>query len=217
MKEEIIILGTGGHAAVIIDIIESANKFKIIGITDITLSKGTIFKGYKILGNDSVLMDYFNNGCRNVAIGIGGYTNNNLRSTIFIKMKRMGFKIPHHIHPSANISRSVKIGEGSIIFSGVNINTDVIIGENNIIATGSNIDHETILGNNVLISAGVTLGGYVKISEKVLCAIGCNVVSGVEVGSEILIGAGALVVKSIFKPGIYLGIPAKLKETNYQE
>lgn len=210
MQEEIIILGTGGHAAVVIDIIETVGKYKIIGITDISLPEGAIYKNYPILGNDNVLEQYLNDGCQNVALGVGGFKNNNLRSALFKKMKKIGFKIPCHIHPSANISQTVKVGEGSVIFSGVNINTDVVIGDNNIIATGANIDHETILGNNVLISAGVTLGGNVKISEKVLCALGSNIISGVEIGSEILIGAGALVVKNIYQKGMYLGMPAKL-------
>lgn len=210
MKEDIIILGTGGHAAVLIDIIESAGKYNIIGVTDISTAQGTTYKGYTILGNDSILEDYFNRGCRNVAIGVGGYKNNIFRSDLFKKMKKIGFKIPSHIHPSANISKTVEVGEGSVIFSGVNINSNVVIGQNNIIATGSNIDHNTVLSNDVLISAGVTVGGYVKISEKVLCALGCNVISGVEIGSEILVGAGAVVVKSIYQRGTYLGTPARL-------
>jgi sugar O-acyltransferase (sialic acid O-acetyltransferase NeuD family) len=214
MIEEIIILGTGGHAAVVIDIIESAGKYKILGITDISSPKGATFKNYPILGNDDVLKEYFENGCKNVAIGVGGFKNNTLRSTIFKKMKEIGFRIPYHIHPSANVSKTVKIGEGTVIFPGVNINTDVSIGKNNIIATGSNIDHNTILHDDVLISAGVTLGGDVIISEKVLCALGCNVISGVEIGKEILIGAGALVVKNLYQKGKYIGIPATLSLKN---
>lgn len=210
IKEDIIILGTGGHSAVVIDIIETVGIYNIIGLTDVIMPKDSLFKDYPILGDDSVLKKYFENGCKNVAIGVGGFRDNSLRSALFKKMEKTGFRIPHHIHPSANISKSVKVGEGTIIFSGVNINTDAVIGKNNIIATGANIDHETFLGDDVLISAGVTIGGNVKIYDKVVCALGCNVISGIEIGNEILVGAGALVVKNIYQKGVYMGVPAKL-------
>jgi UDP-perosamine 4-acetyltransferase len=209
-KEDIIILGTGGHSKVVIDIIEAGDLYNIIGITDASIDETTLYRGYPILGNDDVLLDYLKKGVTNVAIGVGGFRNNNNRKRIFNKVKLMGYNIPVLIHPSAVISNSVVLKEGSVIFSGVNINTDVTIGENNIIATGANIDHDTILRDHVLISAGVTIGGNVEIANEVLCALGSNIISGVKINEKIVVGAGAVVVNNLLENGTYIGCPAKL-------
>lgn len=209
-KEDIIILGRGGHAKVVIEIIEETDLYNIIGITDISIDEATSYRGYPILGDDDVLSVYFKKGIKNVAIGLGGYRNNNNRKEVFKKVKLIGFNIPVLIHPTAVISKTVILDEGCVIFQGVNINTDVKIGKNNIIATGANIDHETSLGDHVLISAGVTIGGNVEIEEEVLCALGSNIISGVRINRNIVVGAGAVVVNDLIEKGTYLGCPAKL-------
>lgn len=209
-KEDIIILGRGGHAKVVIDIIESAGLYNIIGITDVSIDDTTNYLGYPILGDDDVLPVYFRKGVRNLAIGVGSYRNNTNRKKIFNRIKSMGFNIPVLIHPSAVISKSVFLDEGCVIFQGVNLNTDIKIGKNNIIATGANIDHETSLGDHVLISAGVTIGGNVEIEDEVLCALGSNIISGVRINVNIVVGAGAVVVNDLIEKGTYLGCPAKL-------
>lgn len=211
-KEDIIILGRGGHAKVVIDIIEAAGLYNIIGITDVSIDEANSYRGYPMLGDDDVLSVYFENGVKNVAIGLGGYRNNNNRKEVFNKVKIMGFNVPVLIHPSAIISNSVVVCEGSVIFSGVNINTDVKIGKNNIIATGANIDHETSLGDHVLISAGVTIGGNVEIANEVLIALGSNIISGVKIKEKIVVGAGAVVVNDLIDIGTYIGCPAKLMQ-----
>ncbi|CAM4362902.1 NeuD/PglB/VioB family sugar acetyltransferase [Gillisia limnaea] len=209
IKEDIIILGSGGHAKVIIEIIEAFGKYNIIGITDISLFKDQTYRGYPVLGDDSVLRDYIKKGVKNVGIGIGGFKNNNNRKKIFDKAKKLGFQVPILIHPNSIISKSATLGEGCVIFSGVNINTDVKIGVNNIIATGAIIDHETLIGDHVLISAGVTIGGNVIIEDEVLCALGSNIISGVSIKRKIVVGAGAVVVKDLVKKGTYIGTPAR--------
>ena len=49
-KEKIVIIGSFGHAKVIIDIIEQEGKFNIIGLLDTFKRIGESVLGYKILG-----------------------------------------------------------------------------------------------------------------------------------------------------------------------
>ena len=208
MKEKIIVVGTGGHAKVVIDIIESSSNFEIIGVTTKDGDKKE-FLGYSVLGNDEVLFDFKKKGVNNIAMGIGGYRNNTLRSNLFTNLKAKGFNLPKILHKSAVISNGVSIGEGSVIFPGVVINKDAQIGNNVIIATSASIDHETIIEDDVLISAGVTIGAYSKIKSGALIALGAKIVSGITIGNNVLVGAGAVVVKDAIEPGTYLGIPAR--------
>lgn len=206
--EKIIAIGTGGHAKVVIDIMESACNYEIIGVTtkDEDIKE---FLGYPVLGNDEVLLDYKNKGVKNIAIGIGGYRNNDLRINIYNRLKSEGFNPIKIVHHSVFIGRGVSIGEGSVIFPGVVINTDAKIRNNVIIATSSSIDHETIIEDNVLISAGVTIGVYSIIKFGALVGLGAKIVSGITIGDNVLVGAGAVVVQDALERGTYLGIPAR--------
>tara|TARA_B110000495_G_C22986362_1_gene580352 strand:- start:920 stop:1558 length:639 start_codon:yes stop_codon:yes gene_type:complete len=206
-KEKVIIIGSGGHAKIILDIIELENKYEIFGV--VTNDKIENFYGYKVLGNDQILHEVKESGIWNVAIGIGGFTDNLLRERIFNKMIYLGFNVVNAIHPSAIISKTAELGKGVVLFAGVIINSEVKIFDNCIVATGSSIDHETTIENHCLISAGVTIGANVLIRKNVLCALGVKVISQIEIGEEILIGAGAVVVKSIYEKGCYLGVPAR--------
>lgn len=209
MYEDIIIVGRGSHAKSIVQIIEDANKYRILGFT--VAAEDDVngeYLGYPILGRDDVLVGYFEKRIKNLAIGIGGFKDNSLRKKIFEKYCRFNF--PKIIHPSANIAKNVTIQEGSVVFPGVILNTGVKIGKNVILATKCSVDHETEIKDHVLLSAGVTVGGGSVIHSEVLCALGCSIISGVEVGAEILVGAGAVVVKSLNEKGIYIGVPAKM-------
>ncbi len=206
-KEKVIVIGTGGHAKVVTEIIEHEGKYEIIGFTSV--EKIEKFLNYPVLGDDNILQNFYLKGYKKLAMGIGGFKDNNLRRKVFLELKSKGFEFVTVISPTAIIQKSNKIGEGSIIFPGVILNTEVIIGENTIIATGTSIDHETILGNHVLVSAGVTVGGFCIIEDGCLLALGSKIISGIKIGKNSLVAAGAVVVKNVEENQRVFGIPAK--------
>lgn len=208
--KKVIIIGDGGHARLVADIIEAAGKYSIAGYTSIDRTENRLYD-HPLLGDDSILPELLEKGLTNVAIGIGGYRDNHLRKEIFMKAKSLGFNIITAIHPAAVISTRSTIEEGSVIFPGVIINNNVQIGKNSIVATGSTIDHDTVVEDHVLVSAGVTVGATVRIREGALIALGAKIISGLEIGGNVILGAGSVAVKNCIDPGTYLGIPAKKK------
>jgi sugar O-acyltransferase (sialic acid O-acetyltransferase NeuD family) len=209
---EIILIGSGGHARVIIDIIQQVNTFRIIGVTSKSLKAGSSFCGYPVLGDDSVLTEIKKKGdIEHVAIGVGGFRDNLLRTELFKKIKAMGFTIVNAIHPSVCISPTAFVGEGVTIYPGTVINTSVKIGNNVIIATGVSIDHEATIGNNVLISTGSAVGAYSIIKDNALLALGSSVVAGITIGINSIVAAGGVVVNDIPDNSVVYGIPAKPK------
>jgi len=206
--KKVIVVGSGGHAKVVIDILHEMKSVEILGITSKSLLPGSTFFGYPIIGDDEILLKHTNSNYL-IAMGLGGYRNNNLRTQLYSYIKKLGFNFINTIHPTAFISKTVKLGESVTIFPGAVINTDVQIGNNSIIATGATIDHETIIGNNVLISAGVTVGAYTVIKDNALLALGSKIISGITIGENSLIAAGAVVVNDIDNNESVFGVPAK--------
>jgi len=71
--ENILIFGTGGHAKVIVDIIEKQGKFNIAGFIGGYHEKNTVTMGYKVKGDESSLKDIvFSYKIYGGIIGIGG-------------------------------------------------------------------------------------------------------------------------------------------------
>lgn len=210
-KEKVILLGSGGHAKVVIDILEEMGKYEIIGITTRVKNNKDYFKGYPVLGDDTVLYDLFNQGIKYAALGVGGFANNNLRRKIFSKLKNIGFEVVSIIHPSAVISKTVTLGEGVVVCPGVAINADAHIGNNVILYTGSIIDHESIIEDHVLIATGTAVGANCLIKEGALLALGSKVISGTEVGKNVCVAAGAVVVNDIDDNLRVFGVPARVK------
>lgn len=210
MKEKVIIVGDGGHAKIVIDILREMNQYDLLGVTSKQTNKSE-FYGLPVLGNDEILDHYSEKGIKNIALGIGGFKNNELRTLIYKKLFKKGFNIINAIHPKSVIAKSVIIGKGVVVFAGVILNPEVKLGNNVIVATGSTIDHETIIEDHCLISAGVTIGANNRIGQGTLCALGSKVISAVTIGEKSLIAAGAVVVSDLPSNSIVFGIPAKEK------
>lgn len=207
--KEIIIIGAGGHALILIDIIERTKSFRIAGIIGSDKESAKNIMGYSVYPGDKYLDFFYNQGIRHIGIGVGGYSDNLGRKRVYQKVKALGYNVPNLIDPSAVVSKTVVMGDAVVVFAGVVINTGVSIGNNVIIATSSSIDHETSIEDHVLISAGVTVGAGDRIGEASLIALGSKIISRVNICPETLVGAGAVVTKNITEPGTYLGIPAR--------
>ena len=212
MKKPVLVIGAGGHAKILIDIINKSDDFKLEAVIGRDEEPHEAILGIPILKGDRYLNQYLEKGINSVAIGIGGYSDNSRRREMYYQLKEQGFEIVNLIDKTAIISQFVTLGDGVVIFAGVVINPDVTIGNNVIIATGSTIDHETVIEDHVLISAGVTVGAGNILKEGALLALGCNVISRVTIGKEALVAAGAVVVNDIPDRAKVFGLPAKPRD-----
>lgn len=205
--EKIIVVGGGGHAKVIISILKKIEKYEIIGFTSLE-KKEEIF-GVPFLGSDEVLNEYFNKGVQKLALGLGQIKSSEPRRKIVNKLLEIGFDFPKIVSPDSIISEDVEIGNGTIIMNGVVVNCATCIGNFSIVNTNSSIDHDCNIGSFTHIAPGATLGGEVKVGVDVLIGIGTNVMQCTEICDGCIISAGSTVSKSLYKKGIYRGVPAK--------
>ncbi|MBI5789056.1 MAG: acetyltransferase [Candidatus Schekmanbacteria bacterium] len=207
-QNNIIILGGGGHARVLIDLILSSGHFNILGILDSRQTEN--FLNIPVLGNDDLLPDLYTQGVRQAVIGVGSVKDNSKRNALYQAVKQLGFSIPPLIHPKAILSESnIILSEGVQVMAGAIIQPNVFLGENVIINTGAIIDHDCRIENNAFIAPGVTISGGVSIGENAFIGAGATILQGLKIGKDSLVAAGALVINDVPDKAIVMGVPAK--------
>lgn len=205
-----IILGSGGHAAVLADALLAANA-QVIGCTDNEPSRhGAMVCGLPVLGSDDVLQSY-DPASTWLVNGLGSVSNRapSARSRLQMSMLAAGWQFPTVIHPSAIVSQFAEIQTGAQILAGVVVQARANIGTGVIINTGSVIEHDVNIGAWTHVAPGATVCGDVSIGE--FCHIGAGAVvrQGLHIGGRCLVGAGAAVIKNGHAGEILLGIPAR--------
>lgn len=207
--QKIIIIGASDHCKYTIDIIERENKFKILGILDKKLDKGSNFAGYPILGYLEYLesksnMELINYGI--IAIG-----DNHTRSKLVNEILEIcpGFNFVNAIHPSVIIGKEVSIGKGCVMMAGVIINNNCSVGNHCFLATKSSLDHDSTILDYSSLSPGVTTGGRVFIGECSAIGIGATILHYKKIGSNCIIGGNSLVNIDIRDNFIAYGVPIK--------
>jgi len=191
--KNIIIIGGGGHAKVVISIIKKLKTYNIIGYTDI-YNNGDIL-GVSYIGNDNKVLNYSKQTL--LALGIGQINNLDFRRKIVTYFIDEGYPFATLISPDSIINEDVKIGVGTVVMDGAVINCCTIIGGYSIINTKSSIDHDCNIGDFVHIAPGSTICGDVNIGDDTFIGAGSTIIHGIRINNCNFIKAHNLVKANI--------------------
>lgn len=192
--------GAGGHAKVVIDILEVLN-IEIGGIIDDN-DRLTDIMGYPVYRNE-----FLNSLDRNHPIIVTiGY--NEIRKLI-AESVNMKFR-EAVVHPSAIVSRHASIAVGSVIIHGAIIQAEAILGKHCIVNTGATVGHECTLSDYVHIASNATICGNVTVGECTWIGAGSVVKPGIRIGANCMIGVGTVVVKDVPDNVVVVGNPARI-------
>lgn len=197
--KNVIIIGAGGHARVIADIVRCRGDC-LLGFLDDRATEGV--GEIPVLGT---VKDYVNYPDAHFIIGIG---NAAVRRRVAEEMN--GVQWYTAIHPAAVVSdMNVSIAPGTAVMAGAVINPGAAIGAHCIINTAAVVEHDNIIGDYAHISVGAKLAGTVTVGPDTWVGIGAVVSNNLSICGGSFIGAGAVVVKSVTEPGTYVGVPAR--------
>jgi sugar O-acyltransferase (sialic acid O-acetyltransferase NeuD family) len=208
-KKNIIIVGSSGHAKIVIDIIEKENKYKIIGLIDKPENYNKKILNYNIIGTDNDIPHIIKK--HKLFGGIIAVGDNWTRYKVWEKIKSIkpNFNFVNAIHPSAQIAKNVRIGNGTVIMAGAIVNSDSSIGKHCIINTNSSLDHDSVMCDFSSLAPNSATGGNVQIGKFSAICLGANIIHGITIKEQSVIGAGSVVLKDIPEFSVFYGIPAK--------
>lgn len=211
--ENIVLIGSSGHARVVIDAIERQGRYRIAGIVDTYKPVGHSCLGHVVLGDERCLPEIVRqNDICGAAMAVG---DNWSRHTLITRIRSIIPDLPFVtvIHPSAQIADSAKVGAGSVILPGAIVCTSAEIGEFCILNTKASLDHEGRMADFSSFAPGVTTGGRVTVKAFAAVMLGVNIIDSICIGEHSVVGAGALVLRDVPDFAVVYGSPAKVIRT----
>ncbi len=207
-NKTIFLLGIGHNTPVFIDLAEQCG-YTISGLYHYNEDRtGENEHGFHIVGSFDDLFNSSNLNGINFLLTMGDCK---IRTEVADKLRKIGGKVPYLIHPTAVISRFARIENGVCISAFSHIQADSKIGQDTIILSGVNISHNNTIGKGCFVAGGATVGAYTNVGDFVFIGQGAMTISSKvkSIGDYAFIGAGSLVTKEINKNDRVAGRPAK--------
>lgn len=213
MNTSLIVIGAGGHAAVVADALLSAGAH-VLGFTDVDARRhGQTLCGLPILGNDSVL-DLHAPAALCLINGIGSTGeagNQGARKAVQRRLEAKGWRFAPVRHPSAVVSRFALLSADAQLLATSVVQAGARVGEGCIVNTGAIVEHGTQLGEFVHVACGAVLCGNVHVGAHSHVGAGAVIRQGVRLGDDTVVGAGAVVVGSFEGGRTLIGVPASAR------
>jgi UDP-perosamine 4-acetyltransferase len=205
---EIVAVGGGGHAKVVISILRKLNHHRVLGYTD--LRDNGVLLGIPFLGSDRELaaLALRTNGM-NAVITLGQTGLGSARCELWEGLRSLALSFPPIVSPDAIVNEGVSCGEGAVVMDRAVISTGATIGRGVIVNTNSTVEHDVILADWVHVAPGATISGGVTVGRFSMIGAGATVIEEINIAEGCIVGAGATVVRDLTESGIYVGCPAR--------
>jgi sugar O-acyltransferase (sialic acid O-acetyltransferase NeuD family) len=141
---------------------------------------------------------------------ICGTGNPSSRKSLAERAIALSLQFCQAIHPSAQMSRWVELGPGTMVAAGSVLTTQIQLGAHALVQVNSVIGHDCTIGAYCNINPGCCISGNVKMGEGVDLGTGTSVIQGKQIGEWSVIGAGAAVTQDIPAHVTAVGVPCRV-------
>lgn len=211
MNPPIIIIGGGGHARVLAEVLMRREE-NILGFTDPDAS-ATLFEGIPHLGSDKTILDHRPEDILLIN-GLGSVSDNSARQALFATFTTKAYRFATLTHPDAILSSmDLQIGQGCQILAGTVIGPGAHLKDNVLINSRAVVEHDCQIGSHTHVSPGAIICGNCHIEEAAYIGAGAVVIQGVTIGAGAVIAAGAVVIHDVPANTLMAGVPARKKRS----
>ena len=194
-KNELVILGTGGHAIACLDLICCDSSYEIIGFVSKEYEDGLICN-LPIIGCDDDIPTLIEDG-KKFILGIGQINDHTPRRNIWQKVTNHNGQFPWLASSSSTVSRYAIIGQATQVMNGAHIGPGASIGIAAIINTHAIVEHGSVLGDFVHVSTGAIINGNVTIGARTFVGSNAVIAQDVTIGDDCIISAGSKIFSDV--------------------
>ncbi|HEY0970449.1 MAG TPA: acetyltransferase [Gemmatimonadales bacterium] len=211
-ERRVIVVGAGGHGRVVADLARTLG-LTVVGYADADERRlGAVVDsaGAAVLLTQAELVACARGerewpcGVDTVALGVG----DNLARARLLAGLGTG-AVATLVHPSAWVSGTATVGNGSVVLAGAVVNTDARLGNGTIVNSRATIEHDCVLEDGAHVSPGATLCGAVRVGAGSWIGAGAVIIPGRRVGAGCVVGAGAVVIRDVPDGATVAGNPAR--------
>lgn len=197
MKNKVLIIGAGGHAAEIADYIRGNNK---AGVSEIEI-QGFIDDNEGNYTRYAFREPYLGTICDHKVVAGSAYiiaiANLSYRRFFVEKFLAEGAVFASLIHYSAFISSSSRLGIGVVIGPMANLGPKTVVGDYTLINSRCSLGHDTEIGKFNFISPNVCFSGFSRIGDENLFGINSATIPNITVGNKNQIAAGMVLHQDV--------------------
>lgn len=212
--DKIIILGGKGTAVVVAEQIYDAQTkhnadVEFLGFAFDDESFGNEINGFPVLGKTMEIFEKYKDQPE-VKFHFQMYRQDILPDRIRLQQS---YGIPEDrfatfIHPTCTISRSAKVGVGTVIMANTVVNPNATIGKFCTIQSNALIGHDAVIGNYNFIAAHAIVANLVM-GDRNFIGINASTNNFITIGDDCFIAMASNVIKSIPSGTKVMGNPAK--------
>jgi sugar O-acyltransferase (sialic acid O-acetyltransferase NeuD family) len=208
---DLVIVGAGGHAREVLDVIEAAAldgaAYRCIGFLDDDPRRaGGSLRGHAVLGDHTWILAPGRGDVRYV-LGIGAPA---VKARLGGTLESAGRRAATLVHPLASLTGRVALAPGVVLAPYASATTDVRLGAHAHLNVHASVSHDCDVGAYAHLAPGARLAGAVRVGEGCEVGIGAVVVPNVEIGPWSIVGAGAVVTASLPPDCTAVGVPARV-------
>ena len=208
---ELLLLGGGGHAAVVAESAILAG-WTIAGMIDDRTDATLPVPGVPHLGPHPRKSDEFSEQIQDLlAAGVSVHAavgDGHLRQawlSVFNAAPRATI-----IHPTAAVSGSATIEPGVFIGPNAVVNARAVLGSNVIVNSGTVVEHDVHVGDHAHLAPRSVLAGESRVGAYTLIGTGAVVIPKIQVGANTILGAGSVAISDIPDEVTAVGSPATI-------
>lgn len=213
--KEIIIVGSGGHAAELHEYIQYQNqlpertKIEILGFID---DDKSTYDHYEF--EEPFLGGIQGHQVNKSIHYLMGIANLKYRKKFIESFEQQGAQFTGFIHPTALISKTAEIAETVVISHNVSVGPKAKLEAHNILNSRCTIGHDSEIGQYNFICPQVVIAGNTCIGNGNFLGTNVATIPGISIGDGNTIGAGAIVIKNVADNITLVGNMAKILARN---
>jgi sugar O-acyltransferase (sialic acid O-acetyltransferase NeuD family) len=204
---ELYVYGASGHGKVVAEIALAAGHIVLGFIDDDSLLARKCVLGLPVVGGFEWLAKRAKEFKIAVALGVG---DNRARDRVAKRCAELEISLLSLVHPSAIVSPSASLGDGTVVMPHVVVNADAKIGEGAILNTGAIVEHDCIVGDYAHLSPNSAMGGASSLGGMSWLGMNAAIIQGISVGAYSIVGAGAVVIQCLPDAVTAVGVPARV-------
>lgn len=208
-KKPVVLIGGGGHASVLADILLRQKREILAVISPDDLSSRAVFSGLTQLLADQDIRRFSPDEIELVN-GIGMTPRSELREKINRYYLDAGYHFSTVIADSAEVSPYAQLAEGVQVLSQALIQAGATVGQHSIINSRALVEHDCCIGAYSHVAPGAVLCGQVSTGVQAFVGAGAVVLPNCTLGSHSIVGAGAILTADLGDEAIRY--PAKSAE-----